>query len=100
MSKIYISGQITGLPIEHAMKNFRVAQLEAMYNYGYNYSVNPFDIRPLFGIKRWMFYMIADVWHQRKCDATAFQSNWMESRGAVIEYFFAKFIFKHRIIML
>ena len=104
MKKIYISGKISGLTEEQYRANFMRAiwKVEKMHRFEHDkYSiVNPLNIRPIFGIKKWLFYMINDLRAQRKCTCSAFQSNWTESRGAVIEYYFAKFIFKHEIIML
>ena len=98
--RVYISGQITGLDINYAKRNFASAVNKVIYDKKGDLTVNPFDIKPFFGIKKWLFYMIADIKAQRKCTHTAFQQNWKESKGAVIEYFFAKFIFKHQIIFL
>jgi len=104
MEKIYISGKISGLSESQYRYNFMRAawDVEKMNKFQYeNYVIiNPLNIRPLFGIKKWLFYMINDLRAQKKCTHSAFQNNWKESRGAVIEYYFAKFIFKHEIIFL
>ena len=63
-------------------------------------TVNPFSIEPLFGIKSWLFFMIADLWQLRKCTHIAMQPNWSDSRGAVIEYYYAKFILKLEVVWL
>jgi hypothetical protein len=102
MIKIYISGKISGLSESQYRLNFRRAiwQLEMMFEHQNYAIINPLNIHPLFGIKKWFFYMIKDLRAQKKCTYSAFQNNWKESRGAVIEYYFAKFIFKHEIIFL
>lgn len=80
--------------------NFAFAAKEVKQYHGATEVVNPFDIKPLFGVKKWIFFMIKDILAQRRCTHSAFQPNWTESKGAVIEYFFARFIFKQEIIFL
>jgi hypothetical protein len=55
---------------------------------------------PLFGIKKWLFFMVSDLISLKKCDAIALQPNWEDSKGAFIEYFYAKFFLKLKIIKL
>lgn len=98
--RIYISGRISGIKVEYAKQNFYFAAKEVKKYHKADIVVNPFDIKPFLGIKKWLFYMINDIREQRKCTHSAFQSNWTESKGAVIEYFFARFIFKQIIIFL
>ena len=100
IKRFYVSGKISGMKIEYAKQNFHFACLEVQKFHEADFVVNPFDIQPFLGIKKWLFYMINDIRAQRKCTHTAFLSNWKDSRGAVIEYFFAKFIFKHGIVFL
>ena len=95
--------------------------IEGVY---YDGIINPLEIKPLFGsckrtkeyyedgIKKfkkhwtefykenWINYMISDILELRKCDTIAMQPNWIESKGAVIEYFYAKFILKLKVIFL
>ena len=99
MKKIYISGQISGLNESEFRYNFWEASDIINHKYGIDY-INPLDLKPFLGIKCWLCYMITGLYHLRKCTHIALQSNWNNSRGAVIEYFFAKFIFKHQIIWL
>lgn len=101
--KIYISGKITGLKDKEVKRNFS----EAMYDLrsatiyeDHVCIVNPLYIRPFLGIRRWWAYMVKDLRELSTCTHIAMQSNWIDSRGAVIEYFFAKFIFKLEIIWL
>ena len=96
--KIYISGQITGLSVKDYTYNFTDANKRLQ---GRSTLVrNPLYIRPLFGIKKWFFYMWNDIKILKTCNTIAMQPNWIESRGAIIEYYFAKFIFKLKIIWL
>ena len=101
--KIYISGQITGLTVEEFTLNFNDAYSKLFELKYVDYSgniINPLNITPLFGIKKWLCYMLKDIFYLKKCTHIAMQPNWIESRGAIIEYFFAKFIFKLKIIWL
>jgi hypothetical protein len=96
--KAYISGKITGLEKKLVRMSF--------YNYSFflkqkDYEVvNPLQIKPFLGIKKYWYYMINDIRALRKCDKVFFMPNWTDSRGAVIEYFFAKFIFKKKVEIL
>ncbi len=100
--KIYISGQITGLTEKEYVNNFNYETLKLVGRTMVlrNDVINPLDIIPLFGIKKWLFFMISDIAALRKCTHIAMQKNWIESRGACIEYYCAKFIFKQKIIWL
>ena len=99
-TSIYLSGKISGLHPEDARQNFLFAERELRTYHQTDNIINPFRIRPFLGIKSWLFYMISDIREQSTCTHSAFMYNWLESRGAVIEYFFARFIFKHHIIFL
>jgi len=108
--KIYISGKISGLEKSEYTKNFEIAAIQLYLNADYTfykgkhlpyrYIINPLDLKPFLGIKSWLCYMITDLYHLRKCSHIAMQKNWTDSMGAVIEYFFAKFIFKLQVIWL
>jgi hypothetical protein len=51
---------------------------------------NPCDITPLFGIKKYWFHIIADLYVLIfKCNSIYLLDNWKESRGAKIELFIA-----------
>jgi hypothetical protein len=84
----YISGKITGLTNWEI--NFHLSALSVLM-LGY-IPINPAKIKPLFGIKTYWCYMIADIWELLFCDAIYMQSNWKDSRGARIEYRVAKLI--------
>ena len=111
--KIYVSGKISGLPIETAIKNFEITKKSLRHQLSKFESkretdgvetklwiIVPFDIRPFCGIKTWLFYMINDLRVLRTCETIVMQKDWTDSRGAVIEYFFAKFIFKINVKIL
>jgi len=124
IKRFYVSGKISGMRIDWAKQNFHFACLEVQKYHEADFVVNPFDIKPIFGFRKrtitiisskgteykhhwsefykekWMLFMIPDILAQRKCTHSAFQQNWKDSKRAVIEYFFAKFVFKHEIIFL
>lgn len=99
--KTYISGQITGLTQNEYERRFRLAEKLVRWRKDFNGEIiNPLNLKPFLGIECWLCRMIACIYVLRKCDAIAMQSNWIESRGAVIEFYAAKFIFKLEIIWL
>ena len=118
MKKVYISGKITGLHTYRCKKNFEKAVEQAREwaekEYYITYKIgtmthgftekfeiiNPLNIRPLFGIKKWLLFMIADLWELRKCDVIFVQDNWEDSNGAFIEVFMAKFVWKIKVVKL
>ena len=95
IKKFYVSGKISGIPIEIAKQNFYFACKVLK-----KYHKADIVIKPFLGLENWLCYMINDIRAQRKCTHSAFQKNWINSKGAVIEYFFAKFIFKQIIVFL
>ena len=101
--KIYISGKISGLEKEEYEMNFKLAYSK-LFEFGLvDWSgdvINPLDLKPFLGIKIWLCYMITDLYHLRKCTHLAVQKNWIDSKGAMIEVFAAKFIFKLKVIWL
>ena len=118
MNKGYISGKITGLNPFWCGNNFKKAVEQArelaekenrvcyksaagVMNYTKRYEIiNPLNIRPLFGIKKWLFFMMADLRELRKCDVIFVQDNWEDSKGAFIEVFMAKFVWKIKVVKL
>ena len=103
IKRVYISGKITGLEEKEYTKNFDDAFWEVYESrlvHGSWECINPLTIYPLFRIKKWWAFMTMDLLWLRKCDYCVMQKNWIDSRGSVIEYFFAKFIFKHKIIFI
>ena len=98
MNKYYLSGKITGLPPETVRYNFNVYSRE-LRDYFDAIVINPLKLKP-FLVKCWLGYMITDIMTIRCCTHVAFMPNWTDSKGAVIEYFFAKFVFKKVIVFL
>jgi len=101
IKRIYISGKITGLDLLDCEIAFRLTKINVAQAYSIKLDqvVQPFEIKPFLGIKMWLFHLINDLIEIRKCSHVFFMHNWMDSRGAVIEYYFAKFVFKKKIIV-
>lgn len=80
--KIYISGMITGCPIEAAREKFDQAarQIEA---FGHT-PVNPFD-NGLDPSATWEQQIVKDIELLLGCDAIYLLKDWEQSRGARIE---------------
>lgn len=96
--RIYISGKINGLPTHYYTQKFAQAEVQVQRFYSDN-TISPLRIRPLFGIRRWFFHMVSDIYALLKCNAVAFMDNWKDSRGARIEMIVA-LIANKEIIML
>lgn len=80
--KIYISGQITGLPIKKARANFYNLE-KRIRALGFEV-VNPMKL-PHNHSKEWIDYMREDVFHLMDCDVLVYMENAIESKGACIE---------------
>lgn len=89
MSKVYLSGPISGIKTEWAMQNFEFAKKEVNRYIKPKEVVNPFDIKPFLGLKNWWCYMATDLWALRKCDTIFMLRGWKNSRGACIEHLYA-----------
>lgn len=85
--KTYISGPITGLPIEQARKNF--ADAEARLKSAGMEVVNPMTL-PHDHDKTWRSYMIECISELVKCDAIFMLHGWKNSKGARLELHIAK----------
>lgn len=85
--KLYISGRISGLPLQYAQDRFNFGIKDAIIDTKATKEkcVNPFNIKPFLGFKIWLCYMIADLYQLRKCDAIYMLNNWKQSRGSKIE---------------
>ena len=105
---VYISGQITVLSVETYTERFNRTEKHLQCKIvGYEFCsiigtylnenkvftsvINPLNIHPLFGIKRWFFHMVADIWVLiTKADTIYMLNNYKQSKGAKTELFFAK----------
>lgn len=91
--RVYISGKITGLPIEEARANF--AEIEKCYSVLGVKTFNPMSEKRLInklGRLPWVVYIISDVCMELLCNEIHLQPNWTDSRGARIERKIAVFL--------
>lgn len=97
----YLSGKISGLhktQYENHFYNSACKLNMSHYFVSGDTIINPCDLTPFLGIKTWLFYVITDVFNLLKSDAVVFQSNWVDSKGAKIEMWFA-LLFNKMIIL-
>lgn len=87
-NRIYISGQITGLPMDVAESNFHEAELK-LKGRGYE-PINPYKLVPYVEGKTWTQYMQEDIVLLMGCDKIYMMPDWKCSRGAQVEYNLAK----------
>lgn len=88
--KMYISGQITGLPIEVARTKFKEAEI-MLRKIGVD-AVNPFTVCEEIESPgtTWTEYMVKDIEALLGCEAIFMLRNWGESKGARVEYAIAQ----------
>lgn len=83
MPTFYISGQITGLDIQHALNRFAEAE-ELLSSMGID-PVNPMK-NGLPPDATWEQHLVKDIEDLFKCDGVLMLSNWHQSTGARIEH--------------
>jgi hypothetical protein len=84
--KIYLSGKITGLPIEKAQENFARAESEVIkLGWSIENIMNPMKL-PHLHDKSWEEYMREDLECLRSCHAIYMQKNWHGSKGSNLEF--------------
>lgn len=88
MSKVYISGKITGLDYQEAYNKFESAEKEVI-NFG-GAPVNPMKICDNDPTKTWEDYMEIDLAALLRCEGIYMLNNWGASKGARVEYAVAK----------
>ena len=86
--KIYISGKITGLPLEEAKANFKKVE-KGLQRQGY-LAINPMELVPYHPDKNWNDYMVDDIALLLTCDTIYMMDNYKESKGAKLELAIAK----------
>ena len=87
IKKIYISGKITGLPIEEVIAKFRAAEVK-IRRFGFE-PVSPLcNGLPLEA--EWADQMGEDVKLLLKSDAIYLMADWQQSEGATLEYLIAR----------
>ena len=88
MKKVYISGQISGLPREIYLDNFIQAE-RLLRDQGYKV-VNPVRFAPcrwlwLYRLLGYRLTLLYDLWRMLRCDFIYKIPGWKSSRGAQIE---------------
>jgi hypothetical protein len=86
--KVYISGKISGLPMQSVEDKFQ-AHASLLDAKGYT-PINPLDVSPFHESKQWHHYMGDDLAALLTCDAIYMLKDWGQSKGARIEYQVAK----------
>lgn len=81
--KIYLSGKITGLPQQEAREKFADGQA-LLEEIGLE-AVNPME-KGLSNELSWEQHMVKDIELLFSCDAIFMMDNWIDSKGAQIEY--------------
>ena len=87
MRRAYLSGKISGLPIEEARAKFQKAEDELILK-GWQV-VNPLK-KGLPVESTWGQHLLRDIELLMDCDAIFLMPCWQESQGAKIEKFFAE----------
>ena len=90
--KCYNAGKISGLSILGASAKFAKFDKFIATEMGM-IPINPMQ-HGLSWDKPWLFHIVYDLTLMLRCDAVLFQPDWVESRGARIEHFFAKMFMK------
>jgi hypothetical protein len=94
MKTCYISGKISGLKEDEYTRNFDFAK--SIVSLAGFKPISPLDL--YCPINLWIAYMIVDIIVLSFCDCVYFMDGWKESRGARIEYKWAK-IFRKNILI-
>lgn len=93
MKKVYISGQISGLPSVVYMIHFQRGE-EAVLVQGNRQPVNPTKmwgrLQPLFNRLPYWLQLLLDLWRLRGCDEILMLPNFLSSPGAKVELSYAK----------
>lgn len=85
--RVYVSGMISGLPLEELKEKFQKAE-EYLQGLGH-VVVNPLNNGLDFEAP-WSSHILLDIYLLNHCDAIYMLDNWLLSRGAVIEKIFAE----------
>jgi hypothetical protein len=88
MSKVYISGKISGLDYQEAFKKFEEAEKDVIQFGGV--PVNPMKICGNNPDWTWEDYMDKDLAALLRCEGIYMLNNWGASKGARVEYAVAK----------
>lgn len=89
MEQIYISGRITGLPLEVARQRFAECEARLRERYPEAIIYNPMRFCTYELGKKWQDYMHQCLSMLEMCDSLILLPNWRESHGAQVEYHYA-----------
>lgn len=84
MSKVYISGKVSGLPFEEVYKKFDEAE-QKLISQGFE-TVNPVKLVEQNDSYTWEDYMEKDIALLLRCNGIYMLSDWWYSRGAKVEH--------------
>lgn len=90
MRNIYISGRITGLPLEVARARFDAAEQRLQERFPDSKIWNPMKFNQFEEGKPWQSYMQVCLAILETCDTIVLLPNYYESNGAQCEYFYAR----------
>lgn len=91
MKKIYLSGPISGRPLEEAREQFDTVEKFLQKKFGEeNIKVfNPMTFNTYAPEKKWQDYMHLCLYLLEDCDAILMLDGWKDSIGAQVEYLYA-----------
>lgn len=86
--RVYISGRMGGLTREQWRKNFNDAELELILIHGYHPKniINPAKLIDIFQSLDYGTYLNIDLCLVDGCETIYMLNDWMESKGAKMEY--------------
>lgn len=84
--RVYISGKITGLPYDEAVKKFNNSKDIINKAFRRPVIINPIEISPFDPKKEWQHYMKDCIIQLLTCNVIVLQKDWRQSKGARIEY--------------
>jgi hypothetical protein len=86
--RIYIAGKFTGLQYDSVKQKFKDTEI-MLKNKGY-FVINPVRLTTMFLHKSWKFNMIICILFLILfCDKIYIQKDWLDSKGAKLEYIIA-----------
>lgn len=92
MKKIYLSGPVSGRPLEEARVQFGLAEEFLLKHFGReNVMVfNPMKFTEYAPDKKWQDYMHTCLAVLEQCDEICMLGGWLRSLGAQVEYLYAE----------
>lgn len=90
MQNIYLSGRISGLPLDFARESFSEAAKRIRERYPDAQVWNPMTFNHFEEGKPWQSYMQMCLAILERCDTIVLLPDWRESNGAQCEYYYAR----------